>query len=429
MFSYFFANASKRCRTILAPAIFTLLPLVCAHAAETVEITVAHPYGKIFRPIHQEIIKEFNKIHPNVKVTLETPYPDYEELTQRTLAGVAQNKAPVLSFQGINQIRQYVEAGYACDLSNFVKNDPRWREKDGYYPTMMALGNFNGKQYAIPFAISTPIVYYNGDLLKKAGINPDSPPATWDDLIKAAKKIQGLGPEYTGMFYDYQATGNWMWQALLYSEGGSMMDERETRVTIADPAGVRAAKLLRRFIDEGVMKDWTRLQGEQAFIAGRVGFYAASTSWLKGVQDKTSGFEMRTGLFPPGTTGRRYLPNGGNGGMIITKDPARAKAAYEYAMFAAGPVGTAIQVRGSGYMPMHVKGTAALKDFYEANPNFRTSLRQIPMIFRWYSFPGTNTLKIIDVIKDRLQAIVGKKTDPEEGIKAASREVAELLKK
>ena len=124
-------------------------------AEDIVEITVAHPYGKIFRPIHQKIIKEFNKIHPNVKVRLETPFPDYEELTQRTLAGIARGNAPVLSFQGINQIRQYIEMGAAYDLSEFVKNDPRWKDGSGYYPTMMKLGNFNGKQYAVPFAIST----------------------------------------------------------------------------------------------------------------------------------------------------------------------------------------------------------------------------------------------------------------------------------
>jgi len=106
-------------------------------AGDVVEITVPHPYGKIFRPIHQKIIKEFNKIHPNVKVRLETPFPDYEELTQRTLAGIAQGNAPVLSFQGINQIRQYIEMGAAYDLSEFVKNDPRWKDGSGYHPPMM----------------------------------------------------------------------------------------------------------------------------------------------------------------------------------------------------------------------------------------------------------------------------------------------------
>ena len=413
----------------LACAILTFSAAGFAHSAEEVEITVAHPYGKIFRPIHQKIIKEFNKIHPEVKVTLETPYPDYEELTQRTLAGIPLKNAPVLSFQGINQIRQYVEAGHAYDLSEFVKNDPRWKEEHAYYPSMMALGNFNGKQFAVPFAISTPIVYYNADLLKKAGVDPDQDFNTWDDIIAAAKKVQALGAEYTGLFYDYQATGNWMWQALLYCEGGSMMDEKETRVTFADEPGIRAAKTLRRFMDEGVMKDWTRLQGEQAFIAGRVGFYAASTSWLKGVQDKTGSFVMRTSLFPVGSTGERHLPCGGNGAMIITDDPAKAKAAYEYAMFAAGPVGTAIQVQGSGYMPMHEKGAEALKDFYEQNPNFKTSLKQIPNIFRWYSFPGTNTLKIIDVIKDNLQSIVSQKVAPEAGIRQAADEVTQLLSK
>lgn len=397
-------------------------------AEDIVEITVAHPYGKIFRPIHQKIIKEFNKIHPNVKVRLETPFPDYEELTQRTLAGIAQGNAPVLSFQGINQIRQYIEMGAAYDLSEFVKNDPRWKDGSGYYPTMMKLGNFNGKQYAVPFAISTPIVYFNETLLKKAGIDTSKGFETWPALIEAAKKVQALGPEYSGLFNDYQATGNWMWQALLFCEGGTMMDEKETRVTFADEPGLRAARILRSFVDQGVMKDWTRLQGEQAFISGRVGFYAASTSWLKGVQDKTSGFAMKTSLFPVGTTGKRILPNGGNGAMIITKDPKKARAAYEYAMFAAGPVGTAIQVQGSGYMPMHEKGTEALKDFYNANPNFKTSLAQIPTIVRWYSFPGTNTLKIIDVIKDDLQAIVNKRVTADEGIKAAADEVSKLVK-
>lgn len=419
----------KKLPMALAGMVLALTLGTGAQAEAAVEITVAHPYGKIFRPIHQKIIEEFNKVHPEIKVTLETPYPDYEELTQRTLAGIPLKNAPVLSFQGINQIRQYVEAGHAYDLSAFVKADPRWQDTEGYYPSMMALGNFEGKQYAVPFAISTPIVYFNEDLLKKAGVHPDTGFNTWADVISAAKKVQQLGPEYTGMFYDYQATGNWMWQALLYGEGGSMMDAAETRVTLADEAGLRAARTLRSFVDQGVMKDWTRLQGEQSFISGRVGFYVASTSWLKGVQDKTGGFVMRTSLFPVGSTNKRHVPCGGNGAVIITDDLAKAKAAYEYAMFAAGPIGTAIQVQGSGYMPMHKKGAEALKDFYEKNPNFKTSLQQIPDIFRWYSFPGTNTLKIIDVIKDNLQSIVSQRVSSDKGIQTAADEVRALLGK
>ncbi len=173
------------------------------------------------------------------------------------------------------------------------------------------------------------------------------------------------------------------------------------------------------------MKDWSRQQGEQSFIAGRVGIYVSSTSWLKGVQEKTH-FDLRTALFPAGSTGQRHVPAGGNAAVIVTKDPAQARAAYEYAMFAAGPLGTAIMVQGSGYMPMHADGAAALGSFYARNPNFTTSLQQIPDIVPWYAFPGTNQLKVIDTIRDALQAVVAGRQPVEAALQSAARQVSQL---
>jgi multiple sugar transport system substrate-binding protein len=402
------------------------IALAAPAAAQQVEITLAHPYGKIFRPIHEQIIAEFNKSRPDIKVVLEAPQPDYEQLVQRTLAGIPQKNAPVLSFQGVNQVRQFVDAGHAVDLSAFVKDDPRWQQ-EGYYPAMMALGRFDRRQMAIPFAISTPIMYYNADLFRKAGLDPDKPPKTWPEVIAAAKKIQAAVPNTTGLFYDYLITGNWGFQVLVYSEGGSMMTADEADVAFDREPGLRAARLLRSFVDDGVMKDWNRAQGEQAFIAGNVGFYFSSTSWLKGVEDKAR-FDMRTAFYPESSTGQRRLPSGGNAAVIITDDAKKAKAAYDYAMFAAGPIGTEIMVKGSGYMPMHKEGTARLAKFYAEHPNFKTSVEQVPFIFAWYAFPGQNTLKIIDVIKDNLQAIVARQATPEAALKRAGDEVRKLAR-
>ncbi len=394
--------------------------------AEPVEITLAHPYGKIFRPIHEQIIAEFNKVHPDIKVVIEAPQPDYEQLVQRTLTGIPQKNAPVLSFQGVNQVRQFVDAGQAVDLTPFTKDDPRWKQ-DGYYKDMMALGRYGDRQMAVPFAISTPIMYFNADLFRKAGLDPSKPPKTWPEVIAAAKKIQAAVPGSTGLFYDYLITGNWGFQVLVYSEGGSMMTADESDVAFDKEPGLRATRLLRSFVDDGVMKDWNRAQGEQAFIAGNVGFYFSSTSWLKGVEDKAR-FDMRTAFYPESSTGQRRLPSGGNAAVVITDDPKKAKAAYEYAMFAAGPIGTEIMVKGSGYMPMHKEGTVRLAKFYADNPNFKTSVEQVPFIFTWYAFPGQNTLKIIDVIKDNLQAVVSKQATPEAALKRASDEVRKLSK-
>lgn len=395
-----------------------------ADSQEPVTITLAYPYGDLFTDVHREIIEKFEAENPNIDIDLQAPLSNYEELAQRTLVGITQRQAPTMSFQGINQVRQFVDAGHAGDLSEFVAADSRWTD-DGLYENMMALGEFNGKQYAIPFAVSTPIMYYNVELFEQAGLDPENPPQTWPEVIEAAKQIQALGGDITGMWYDYLITGNWTYQALVYSKGSSMMDEGEANITFGDETGVEAAQLIRSFVDEGVMQDWSRDQGIESFVSGNVGFYFTSTSSLANLQEK-SNFTLKTALFPTDEGGERRLPTGGNAAVIITDDPAEAKAAYEYAMFAAGPVGNNIMVNGTGYMPMHKE--AVDEAFYEANPNYQASIDQIPFIFRWYSFPGENNLKIIDTIKESLQAVVSGEEAPEAAITEAANKAQDLVK-
>jgi len=416
--------ASSACATLLLTSLVSCASKTEKAPNKVIEVRVAYAFGELFTKVHEQIAEEFEKENPNIDIKLEAPLPEYEELAQRTLVGIPQKNAPTLSFQGINQIRQFVDTGHAYDLTEFVKNDPRWKKEDGFYPKMIQLGEFDGKQYAIPFAVSTPIMYYNADLFRKAGLDPDSPPKTWSEVIKAAKKIDALGNNITGLWYDYQITGNWCYQALVYSEGGSMMNEDETKITFNEQAGIRAAKLIRQFVDEGVMKDWNRQQGQQSFFSGNVGFYFTSTSELKKAEDKAR-FDLRTALFPLSSIGKRQLPTGGNGAIIISDDPDKARAAYEYAMFASGPIGTKIMVTNTGYMPVHSK--ALDESFYRENPNFKTSVEQIPYIFRWYSFPGRNNLKIIDDIKNALQSVVSRQQEPETAINEAAEQASQLV--
>ena len=391
---------------------------------EQVTITLAYPYGDLFTEVHEEIIETFEAENPNINIDIQAPLANYEELAQRTLVGITQRQAPTISFQGINQVRQFVDAGHASDLTKFVNADSRWTD-GGLYDNMMSLGEFDSKQYAIPFAVSTPIMYYNVELFEKAGLDPENPPQTWPEVIEAAKAIQGLGGDTTGMWYDYLITGNWCYQALVYSNGGSMMDKGESKITFGEQAGVEAAQLIRSFVDEGVMQDWSREQGTESFVSGNVGIYFTSTSSLANLQKKTN-FTLKTALFPIHEGGERRLPTGGNAAVIITDNEAEAQAAYEYAMFAAGPIGNNIMVNGTGYMPMHKD--AVDEAFYAANPNYNASIEQIPYIFRWYSFPGDNNLKIIDTIKESLQAVVSGKETPEEAIAKASEKAQGLVK-
>ncbi|MEL7477181.1 MAG: extracellular solute-binding protein, partial [Cyanobacteria bacterium J06555_12] len=279
----------------------SIRPSAANAADDTVEVRVAYPYGALFTDVHEQISEQFEQENPGIDIILEAPLANYEELAQRTLVGITQNNAPTLSFQGINQVRQFVDAGHTNDLSEFASSDPNWGEAGGYYPSMMELGEFNGRQHAIPFAVSTPIMYYNADLFRAAGLDPENPPTEWPDVIAAVQAIDALGDDTEGLWYNYLITGNWNYQALVYSEGGSMMTEDESAVAFSGDPGVRAAQLIRSFVDKAGMPDWSADQGEQSFVSGSVGIYFTSTSNLALLQNGAQ-FELRTALFPLSST-------------------------------------------------------------------------------------------------------------------------------
>src|SRR6202008_2191134 len=59
-----------------------------------------------------------------------------------------------------------------------------------FFPTLRKLGDYKGKPYLMPFAHGLALLYYNKDLMQKAGLDPNAPPRKWDDLVGAARAIQ-----------------------------------------------------------------------------------------------------------------------------------------------------------------------------------------------------------------------------------------------
>ena len=147
------------------------------------------------------------------------------------------------------------------------------------------------------------------------------------------------------------------------------------------------------------------------FFAGRLGIMMESTAQLARVTREIGGrFALRTVRFPISAANGR-IPAGGKVAMMFTRDAAKQKAAFEYIKFVTGPEGATIMVNNTGYMPSTaLPGTREdmLAKFYRENPNWNTTLQQLPVMTGWYAFPGQNALKITDVINDHLQTVVNK---------------------
>ncbi len=399
--------------------------------AEKITLSVLHEKAFVFKDVHHQIANEFMANHPDVEIKFLAPAKAYEECVQIVLRGAITGSMPDVSYQGHNRVRIFVDRDLIVPLDGFIEAETDWKEQ-GYSPSILSLGRHQGKQYGLAFAVSTPIMYANADLIKQAGGDPDNLPKTWDGVIDLAKKIDNLGDTVFGMYFDWSITGNWLWQALVFSNGGTMLTEDEKKVAFDGQAGIKAINLLSDMVTKTTMPNITRPESRQSFAAGTIGLHITSTSQLGAVTRMVGDkFELKTTTFPlPEDSLNSKVPAGGNMAVIHTKDKKKQKAAWEYIKFATGKIGSTYMVKSTGYMAgneIPPKDPDLLGNFYKENPNYMASVRQLPIMTQWYAFPGKNGLKITDVIKDHMQRVVTKQDDPEKILKEMAQDVQKLL--
>ncbi len=387
------------------------MPAYLRAQSSEVEISVQYSSPNLFKELKENIVRAFMAENPSIKVTLRSPEAGYEEIMQRNLRDVVTNSLPDVAFHGLNRQRTLEERRIPVDLKPFMDADPQTKDL-GFSPALLSLGQTGGKQTGIGFALSTPILYYNADLVKAAGGDPDKLPSSWDEVIKLASAMHDAAQNRTGMFYDWTITGNWAWQALVLSHGGRFLDESETKVMFTEEPGRKAVTVLRRLVEEGKMPDIKPDTAFQDMFGGRMGIMMQSTAQLGRFNREIGGrFRLVCGRYPLSAANPR-LPAGGNVAMMFTKQEAKQKAAWEFIKFACGPKGATMMVNATGYMPattIPAQRDDMLGEFYRKNPNHLVSIRQQDVLTGWYAFPGQNALRITDVINDSLQTIVAKR--------------------
>lgn len=417
-------------RTFIASAAATIaMPSYLRAQSNPVEIQVQYSAPVLFKSTTEKIVADFQSANPMIKVTLRAPEISYEEILQRNLRDVVTNTLPDVAFHGLNRQRTLEERRIPIDLKPFMDADPETPSL-GFSPSLLSLGQTGDKQTGIGFAISTPIIYYNVDLLKAAGGNPEKLPTSWDEVIRLAAAINDTAQKRTGLFYDWTITGNWAWQALVMSHGGTMLNADETRVAFSEEPGQKAIRLLRRMVDDGKMPDFSPDTAFQDFFGGRLGMSMQSTAQLGRYNREIGGrFPLVCGRYPLSAPNAR-LPAGGNVAMMFTKDRAKQEAAWKFIKYATGPVGATTMVNLTGYMPgttIPAEREELLGKFYRDNPNHLVAIRQQDVINGWYAFPGQNALRITDIINDHLQSVLNRSKGADEALTTMAGAVQPLL--
>jgi len=329
----------------IAAATITACPAITASAqTRPVELVVQYSQPQIFDKVFEQLKADFEADNPDISVKFRGAHKDYGAGIQALLREATVGEMAHVDYVGLSYVPIVGERGIAVDLVPLMRADNSTFEKGGWTLSLQSLGKVGDKQLGLPFALSMSLVYFNADLVRKAGFDPDKMPRDWDGLLKVAGKIRALGPNISGMYMPYASNwyGAWYFQGVLFGLGGEMLPAGARTVAFdKDPYFQKAFGLYRRMVDEGGFVPLADQAARQQFIAGQMGLFIDSISRLNNFSESIGDrFKLGASPHPLGSEAGR-LPSGGNVAVITKaaeKDPAVLAAAWKWLKYSTGPV-------------------------------------------------------------------------------------------
>jgi sn-glycerol 3-phosphate transport system substrate-binding protein len=326
-------------------------------------------------PRHDAQVKltdDFNASRQDVKVTLEHA-GNYAQATEKLTAVLAANTPPDAMMLTVDTFMPgHARMGSLFPLDDYAKQD-KSAKMDTYVPGFIKNGTINGKLYQLPLARSTPVLYYNKDHFRAAGL-PETAPSTWDQVLDAAQKLSrgpSLLPDSAdGSKMAFPVAGYWWtFQAATWAFGGKLSDDKFTP-TVTQNETVQAMQFLADMVQRHRAARAYRTVGQSstAFQQGQLSFLVESTAVLSEVESKTS---ARVGAAFMPQQKQRAVPGGGAGISIINSIPVEKKeASWEFMKFVTSTPNTVYFSKMTGYMVVRTDA--------EKNQEFQDYLKQVP---------------------------------------------------
>lgn len=404
-----------------------------AQAPVTLDVLYCFP---AFARFHEPVANAFMQANPDVRINFRAPAPSYDEGHQTVVRQALTNQLPDIYYSGYHLLpelaRTLARREQIVEIDSLLAGEGDAFRRDNYADSLLALGRVDGRQFGLPFNASNPIVYYNADLVRRAGGNPDAFPPTWDEVIALARRINNPAEGVNGIAYDVHGwPDGWLFEAMITQAGGSLLNVAGTDIAFDGPTGLAALQTFRRFVTEGGMQliDWD--QSRQQFGAGKIGVYVASPANLQQVTGLVgTKFALRTTAFPIGDRSSGRLPTGGNAVVSFARGDAKRLASWKFMKYVTGPEAQTVVVQMTGYLPTNRRaaGPQFLGPWYEANPNARAPLLQADRAGPWGAYPGGNNVRIWRTQRDIITAVMRGDVTPEAGLVRIVAETRALMR-
>jgi sn-glycerol 3-phosphate transport system substrate-binding protein len=334
------------------------------------------------------IVDGFNKSQS--KITAEAIFQGtYDDSLAKLKTALASNSAPSLIQVYDIGLRFMVDSGEVVPMQDFV--DKEKFDTSDFEQNVLAYYQLDNKLFGMPFNTSSSILYYNKDAFKAAGLDPEKPPKSFDEVNEVAKKLTKKDGNNVTQYGFHQSIYGWLFEQYMAVSGGLFVDQgngrdgKAAKAAFNDDRGKAILDWWKAGVDGGYFGNFGRDNdgAKAAFNSGKSAMFTESTGSLRGNLNAIGGkFEMGTGFYPRPANAPK---DGGNiiGGASVyimkSRPEAEQQATWEFVKYATSAPVQAQWQADTGYYPIRKSSynEAVSKEWVGKFPQFTTAVEQI----------------------------------------------------
>jgi len=415
-------NKSKSYVTLLGA---TALSLTCAASVSAADLEFYFPVGVNAPAVEtiQALTDEWAAANP--QHTVKAVYAgNYEETTTKALTAANAGQPPQVAVLLSIDLFTLIEEDVILPISDIANSEVDKEWIAGFYPAFMSDAQFEGKTYAIPFQRSTPVYYYNKDAFREAGLDPEAPPKTWDEMVEVGKALtvkdaNGNVTRWGTRIPTLGLGGAWLFGGLVVSKGDVLTTETGIEARMDTPATLASLEFLLRLAEEEVMAPGGITWGDtpKAFLEGQTASMWTSTGNLAFVEENAE-FDWGVG-FLPGGDGPGAPIGGGNFYVFQDTTEEEREAALDFIKFMTSPASAAKWSIATGYVAPRPDTweTPEMKAYSERLPQALVALDQLEYAER--EFATFQRAKVTQYLVDAIESVVTGNAEPAEALAKA----------
>ena len=404
------------------------LPAVAQELSFYYPVAVGGPVTKII----DGLAADFEKQNPGIKV--KPIYAgSYQDTITKALTAAKGGDAPTMAVILSTDMYTLIDEGVVVPFDDLAKTaqDKAWM--NSFYPGFMKNSQTGGKTWGIPFQRSTVVMYWNKDLFKEAGLDPNKPPQNCDELVEMGRKLTKKDAAGNVSTWGIQVPSSgfpyWLFQGFTTQNGGLLMNEAGTQTYYDKPEIVQALQfwvdLSRKHgIHPPGVVEWGTTPKD--FFERKAAMICTTTGNLTNIR-RNAKFDFGVAMLPAGK--QRGTPTGGGNFYVFKKatDAERA-AALKFIQWVTSPERAAEWAIATGYVAVSPAAwdTPAMKKYLAEFPAPTVARDQLQHAVAELSTHENQ--RVTKALNDGLQAaLTGAKT-PEAAMKDAQREAERILR-